>query len=242
MTSYSRIEFFERVLGQLAAPATPASLQALVAVAVGEGSAARWNPIDTILPMPGATPFNTFGPNGRYHVWDYPDAPTGILATARTITAWPVVLAALRDASSAALIIRAYDESDGVGGPLYDEVLPYVVGTWPRYGDVLVAGSVGPAPPATIGEPEMILFEYPAGTYYTTGGVGAKHVATPGDLVAYKAAGVPIVPISDEEAENYLKGTSGPISAAAAAGADDMAPAAETPAAPAPDAVASPTT
>ena len=59
--------------------------QALVAVMTGEDSAATWNPLDTTLPRPGATPYNSFGPNSDYHVWNYPTPAEGIAATLATM-------------------------------------------------------------------------------------------------------------------------------------------------------------
>lgn len=57
----------------------------LVAVMIGESSRAAWNPMDTTLRRPGATPYNTFGDSGALHVWDYPTAASGVSATVATI-------------------------------------------------------------------------------------------------------------------------------------------------------------
>lgn len=62
----------------------PEREQVLVAVMTGEDSTAWWNPLDTTLDAPGATPYNSFGPNGSYHVWNYPNAKEGVSATLRT--------------------------------------------------------------------------------------------------------------------------------------------------------------
>lgn len=62
-----------------------AHVAALVAIMVGEGSQAAWNPMDTTLPRRGATPYNSFGPEASLHVWDYPTAAAGVSATVATL-------------------------------------------------------------------------------------------------------------------------------------------------------------
>ena len=57
----------------------------LVAVMTGEDAHAHWNPMDTTMPSVGATPYNSFGPNGEYHVWNYATAIAGIEATVATL-------------------------------------------------------------------------------------------------------------------------------------------------------------
>src|SRR5580692_7392155 len=75
-------EFFEQVMkveltiapdnGPNEPPANFSTLvTAWVTQATLEDSEAEWNPSDTTQPEDGATPFNTFGPGGRYHVWNY---------------------------------------------------------------------------------------------------------------------------------------------------------------------------
>lgn len=60
--------------------------QALVAVMTGEDSTAHWNPMDTTLEIRGSsTPYNSFGPSGAYHVWNYTTAAVGLRATALTL-------------------------------------------------------------------------------------------------------------------------------------------------------------
>jgi hypothetical protein len=47
---------------------------------------AQWNPLNTTMSEPGATPFNTFVVGGvTYHVWNYPKPVVGIAATAKTL-------------------------------------------------------------------------------------------------------------------------------------------------------------
>lgn len=56
----------------------------------GERTNALWNPFATTLPAPqwelSSNPwFNSFGPNGSYHVRNYKDLASGVAATAQTI-------------------------------------------------------------------------------------------------------------------------------------------------------------
>jgi hypothetical protein len=57
----------------------------LAAWARAEGGDARYNPLNTTQPWPGATPYNTLS-DGKTHVWDYRTGADGIAATAKTIT------------------------------------------------------------------------------------------------------------------------------------------------------------
>lgn len=105
VTGGSEAAFFRAALADLGAPATPANLASLEAWTTHEWPAwppkATNNPLDTTLPAPGATAFNTFtAANGAtLHVWSYPDATTGAAETARTIAGgnFPRIESALRD-------------------------------------------------------------------------------------------------------------------------------------------------
>lgn len=57
----------------------------LVAIMEGEGSLAHWNPLDTTLSCPGATPYNSFGDHGSEHVWNYARAQDGVNSTVLTM-------------------------------------------------------------------------------------------------------------------------------------------------------------
>lgn len=59
--------------------------KALVAIMASEGSAAGWNPLDTTLERHRVTPYNSFGPGGSLHVWNYPTAEEGVAATLATM-------------------------------------------------------------------------------------------------------------------------------------------------------------
>lgn len=192
----TRIAFFADVLSGAGWPGTVESLQALVAVAVGEGSTAKWNPTDTILFEAGATPFNTFGPNGEYHVWNFPDQATGVKATVATLQGWPAVAAAFASGEPASDIVTLIDAADGVGGTLYADVLAGVVSSWPADGNILVSGSgptPPPAPPITQGVPDMIIVQATGDTaVYLVGGVPpVKYHLSPVEEQALLAFGVP---------------------------------------------------
>lgn len=84
---------------------------ALVAIMAGEGSKAHWNPMDTTRFETGATAYNSFGPGGEYHVWNYPSAHAGVSATVATLhqTNMAVLAEALRNKDlKAPAICRAF--------------------------------------------------------------------------------------------------------------------------------------
>jgi hypothetical protein len=227
----TRIDFFTRVLQRNGWPVADQSLLALTTVAVAEGAHATWNPTDTILWEPGATPYNSFGPGNRYHVWNFPDLETGVTATARTIGAWPVVAAAFREASSARVILAAYDESDGVGGNYYTDALPYVAAKWPAIGLELVAGSDGH--PQPIGEDVDVIVQAAGDAkVYVVGGIPpVKYHLSPSELNALEAFGYPRkngVPPADVAAIPEV----GAGVVGGSAQVQDVVPPAEAPAAP----------
>jgi cell wall-associated NlpC family hydrolase len=74
--------FATDLLSNLAMPVTPTNVAAIRAWASGEGSAARFNPLDTTQQEPGATPYNT---NGSDPVENYPDYRSGVTATVATL-------------------------------------------------------------------------------------------------------------------------------------------------------------
>lgn len=80
-----RLLYARAVLKHAGLPVRNPQVRCLVAVMTGEGSTAHWNPMDTTLHQPGAVAYNSFGPDGEYHVWDYPSAQAGITATVATL-------------------------------------------------------------------------------------------------------------------------------------------------------------
>lgn len=88
-------------------------MKALVAIMADEGSTAAWNPLDTTLDQPDATPYNSFGPNGELHVWNYPTAEEGVKATLATLAQPNMGLfadALRRQQADAIEVCRAYAE------------------------------------------------------------------------------------------------------------------------------------
>lgn len=97
VTGGTETAFWTAVLADLGAPVTPADLGSLSAWAAHEGpwgTVGQFNPLDTILAMPGSWAFNSFG--GGLHVQSYPTASEGAQATALTIEGFPAITAALR--------------------------------------------------------------------------------------------------------------------------------------------------
>ncbi|MDQ2727828.1 MAG: NlpC/P60 family protein [Actinomycetota bacterium] len=97
--------FATDLLTNLAVPVTPTNVAAIRAWASGEGSSARFNPLDTTQQEPGAAPYNA---NGGDPVENYPDYRTGIAATVATLEPgghpsllYGGILAALQAGSSA---------------------------------------------------------------------------------------------------------------------------------------------
>lgn len=97
--------FAADMLTNLAVPVTPSNVAAIQAWASGEGSRARFNPLDTTQPEPGATAYNA---NGGVPVENYPDYQSGVTATVATLEPgrhpsplYGGILAALQDGSSA---------------------------------------------------------------------------------------------------------------------------------------------
>lgn len=73
------------ILQGIGAPLTPENYKLLAAWAQAEGGSASYNAFNTTLPKPGSTNYNSFGPDGRYHVQSYPDYATGVSATVATL-------------------------------------------------------------------------------------------------------------------------------------------------------------
>jgi hypothetical protein len=124
----SRLYYARALIQGLGAPRKTSAEMALVAVMVSEGSRAAWNPLDTTLEVPGATAYNSFGPHGEYHVWNYPDSRAGVeatLATMRQANMSPWVTAIRRGTLSAEDICRAYAEVpwSGIGDLLPLEIV-----------------------------------------------------------------------------------------------------------------------
>ena len=83
--STNRLFFARAVLVAAKMERGPQYEQVLVAVMTGEDSTAWWNPMDTTLAIGDHTPYNSFGPGGEWHVWNYADASLGVYATVATL-------------------------------------------------------------------------------------------------------------------------------------------------------------
>jgi hypothetical protein len=100
VTSGSETAFIGAVLADLGAPDTAADVTSLADWFPHEWP--QWppeaanDPLDSILPAPGSTDFNTF--DGNLHVQNYPTAAEGAQATAQTLANgyYPQILAALK--------------------------------------------------------------------------------------------------------------------------------------------------
>jgi len=145
----SRLLYARAVLAYGSLQRGPEYEQCLVAIFTAEDSRAEWNPGDTTLFYPDATPYNDFGPGGQFHVWNYPTGLIGVHSTVATLvqpnmSAW---YKAMRTPGLTALqLARAFSQTPWGG---LGDVLPLeVVQDWNAdkrpYGDdraVLVAGS-----------------------------------------------------------------------------------------------------
>jgi len=83
--STTRLFYARAVLAKAAVQRGAEQEQCLVAIMTGEDSTAQWNPLDTTREEPGDSAYNSFGPNGQYHVWNYEKASTGLEATVATL-------------------------------------------------------------------------------------------------------------------------------------------------------------
>ena len=85
----TRLFYARAVLVKAGLPVIPRNEQIWCAIFTGEDATAHWNPGDTTLDVPGATPYNSFGPDGKFHVWNYPSAEVGVAATVSTLEEAP---------------------------------------------------------------------------------------------------------------------------------------------------------
>ena len=172
--------------------------QVVTIMAVGEGSQAKFNPIDTILYEPGATPYNSFTTRlrrrirrgvrrllrrpaerreGLLHVWNYPDLATGVKATADTFAGWPAVAKAITSGADVQTVITAVNAADGDQSNYYDQYVQPVLERWPWEGQRLIAGTE-PPPPLPAKVEKMLVGR-------VTGTVGPLYLIQPGPTAAH---------------------------------------------------------
>ena len=127
----TRLLFARAIIQAMKMDRTTAREMVLVAVMTGENSRAHWNPMDTTMPSNGATPYNSFGPHGEYHVWNYASDRAGVEATVATLrqsnmAAWVDVLE--RPRQSALVMARAFSEVPWAG---VGDLVPYrIIEAW----------------------------------------------------------------------------------------------------------------
>jgi hypothetical protein len=134
-------QFGGAVMARINAPVTAANLDAFAAWAAGEGTCARYNPLATTQPEPGATPFNTFG--GGLHVWNYPSFAVGVQATTTALTngLYRPVIAAFVASAGVAAVAMAVEQSPW-GTRAFGST---------TYGGKACGGNAGPSePPPTL--------------------------------------------------------------------------------------------
>jgi len=128
----TRIDFARSVIRRGGWTVTTALLQGLVAVMVGEGSHARFNPLDTTQPWPGSTSYNSVGVR-NYATWD-----DGVAATVATLRNgyYPDVIAVLNAGGPADRLVVAWANSPWgtwQGDPQAAlRTLQLVLEQWPR--------------------------------------------------------------------------------------------------------------
>lgn len=119
----TRLLFARAVIQEMKWDRTPAREMVLVAVMTAEDSRALWNPMDTTMPAVGATPYNSFGPNGEYHVWNYATAMSGVEATCATLrqsnmAPWVDVIAEARQSAETMALAFERCPWGGIGDSL----------------------------------------------------------------------------------------------------------------------------
>lgn len=104
-------QFGGAVMSRIEAPVTAANLDAFAAWAAGEGTCARFNPLATTQPEPGAVAFNNLPAGG--HVWNYPSFGVGVQATTTAMTngRYQPVLDAFRASAGIPAVAAAVERS-----------------------------------------------------------------------------------------------------------------------------------
>lgn len=100
-------QFFTDVLNGMGLPVTTANLRALARVSIIEGPNDRYNPLNSVVAVPGATSFNSVG------VKDYGNYQSGVSGTIKLLTGspWKSVVSALRQGNSEGGVINAFAQT-----------------------------------------------------------------------------------------------------------------------------------
>jgi hypothetical protein len=176
----------------------------IVAWAVAEGSDAKWNPLDTTEPAPGATDYNSA------HVKNYPSLQVGYEATLATMKNgyYPRILASLSDPSGgSALGLAAAVGSEPWGTGNFSRIVELVKADPAPYFDHVVAGSgttppnphpgPGPNPPKpTTSEAQMMLVESSDGKTYLVSGNTKVYIPDTPDSSNLYGIGIPVVKLT----------------------------------------------
>ena len=86
-TNPTRSVYFTHFLAELLGDTSPAAslVQAWVTMATLENNHAAWNPSSMTQPESGAEAYNSFGPGGNTHVWNYASAEQALSAFLKTL-------------------------------------------------------------------------------------------------------------------------------------------------------------
>ena len=135
----TRLEFANALLARLKAPTTRRNRQAMVAWMQTEGYGGKNNPLNTTMPMPGSTIFNTHG------VRNYVSIDDGVEAAARTLLqsdaryGYAKVIERFRNSRPPARTLQALIDSSWGTTDLVLRVLEDVKRTWPDMGEAPAA-------------------------------------------------------------------------------------------------------
>lgn len=127
----TRVEWATDLLRLANWPRTKSNLVALVAWLAAEGTEAKWNPLATTKPWPGATNFNSVG------VKNYADLASGLSATLDTLRdsghGYGGIRRRLRIGAWPRSTLRAVERSDWGTGGLAVQIVDDVRSAWDFY-------------------------------------------------------------------------------------------------------------
>lgn len=112
------------------------------------GVGAANNPLDMTLSLPTATPFNTFGPSGQYHVYNYKTAAAGAAAFWRCVQngLYPDILATLRNPQATATELAQCQSLATWGTGTFEAIVAAARANPAPYYAPSVTGSTAPTP------------------------------------------------------------------------------------------------
>ena len=128
----TRRHFANALLDLLDAPATKTNRQALVAWMQTEGYGGKNNPLNTTLPMPGSTIYNSHGVRNYVSLEQGCEAAAKTLLVSDTAYGYRKIITKLRHSRPPREILRALIDSSWGTTSLVLEVLEDVKRTWPE--------------------------------------------------------------------------------------------------------------